>query len=68
VVLFVGKKNTTKIKICASQHIFNVNCMNDDHNKNLGLFKFQSGYWKFYLNSSKGYSKNIINAQTSDWR
>ena len=39
--------------------------MNYDHNKNFGLFKFQSGYRKFYLNSPKGYSRKIINAQTA---
>jgi len=26
---------------------------------------FHSGYWKFYLNSPKGYSRKIINAQTA---
>jgi len=29
-----------------------------------GLFKFKSGYRKFYLNSWKGYSKKIIIVQT----
>jgi len=38
--------------------------MNYDHNKNVGLFKFQSGYRKLYLNSPKGYSRKITNAQT----
>ena len=49
-------KYTTKIKISASQHISIKNCMNYDHNKFFGLFKFQSGYRKLYLNSPKGYS------------
>jgi len=39
-------------------------CMNYDHNKKFGLLKFHSGYGKFYLNSPKGYSRKIINAQT----
>jgi len=39
-------------------------CMNYDHNKKFGLFKFQSGYWKINLNSPNGYSLKIINAQT----
>ena len=47
----------------ASQRISNVNCMNYDHNKNVGLFEFHSGYRKFYLNSPEGYSGKIINAQ-----
>jgi len=38
--------------------------MNYDLNKKIGLFKFQSGYRKLYLNSPKGYSKKIIKAQT----
>ena len=38
--------------------------MNYDHNNIFGLFKFQSGYRKFCLNSRKGYSRKIINAQT----
>jgi len=38
--------------------------MKYDHNNILGLFKFQSGYKKIYLNSPKGYSWKIINAQT----
>jgi len=42
-----------------------MNCMNYDHNKNFGLFKFQSGYRKYYLNSLKGYSRKIINTQTA---
>ena len=61
--LFV-RKNTTKIKISASQRISIKNCMNYDHNKMFGLFKCQSGYRKLYLNSPKGYSRKIINAQT----
>ena len=39
-------------------------CMNYDHNKKFGLFKFHSGYGKFNLNNLKGYSLKIINAQT----
>jgi len=39
--------------------------MNYDHNKNVGLFKFQSGYRKLYLNSLKCFSRKIINAQTA---
>jgi len=38
--------------------------MNYEHNKNFGLFKFQPGYRKLYLNSPEGYSRTIINAQT----
>ena len=57
-------KNTTKIKISASQRISIKNCMNYDHNRNFGLFKFQSGYSKLYLNSPKGFSRKIISAQT----
>jgi len=60
--LFV--KNTSKIKISASQRIPFKNWMNYDHNKNVGLSKFQSGYRKLYLNSLNGYSLKIINAQT----
>jgi len=56
VELFV-RKNTTKIKISASQRISIKNCMNCDHNKKVGLFKFKSGYRKLYLNSPKGYSR-----------
>ena len=40
--------------------------MNYDHNKIFGLFKFKSGYRKLCLNSPKGYSRKIINAQTGD--
>jgi len=40
--------------------------MNYDHNQFFGQFKFQSGYRKLYLNSPKGYSRKIINAQT-EW-
>jgi len=65
VELFVRKKNTTKTKISASQRISVKNCMNYDHNKNVGLFKFPSGYRKLYLNSPKGYSQKIIKAQTA---
>jgi len=39
-------------------------CMNYDHNKKFGLLKFHSGYGKVNLNSPKGYSLKIINAQT----
>ena len=39
-------------------------CMNYDHNKKFGLLKFHSGYETFNLNSPKGYSLKIINAQT----
>ena len=39
-------------------------CINYDNNKKLGLLQFQSGYGQFYLNSPKGYSRKIINAQT----
>ena len=59
--LFV--QNTTQIKISASQRISIKNCMSFDHNKNCVLF--QSGYKKLYLNSPKGYSRKIINAQTA---
>ena len=38
--------------------------MNYDNNKKCGLFKFQSGCKKLYLNSPKGYSRKIINSQT----
>jgi len=34
--------------------------------KKFGLLKFHSGYEKFNLNSPKGYSRKIINAQTDD--
>ena len=43
-------------------------CMNYDHNKKFGLLKFHSGYGKFNLNSPKGYSLKIINAQTGEAR
>jgi len=63
------RKNTNKIKISASQRISIKNCMNYDHNKMFGLFKFLSGYRKLYLNSPKGYSRKIINAQTKlQWK
>jgi len=48
----------------ASQLISNMICMNYDHNKKSGLLKFHSGYGKNNLNSPKGYSLKIINAQT----
>ena len=57
-------ENTRKIKISASHFISNMNCMNYDHNKKFGLIKFHSGYGTFNLNSPKGYSRKIINAQT----
>jgi len=38
--------------------------MSYDHNKNVGLFKFQSGFKHFYLNSPKRYSQ-IIYVQTN---
>jgi len=56
------EKNTTKSKISASPCISIKNRMNYDQNKKIGLFKFQSGYRKLYLNSP--YSRKIINAQT----
>jgi len=37
--------------------------MNYNHYQFFGLFKFQAGYRKFYLNSPKSYSKKIINTQ-----
>ena len=48
----------------ASQLISNMIWMNYDHNKKFGLLKVHSGYGKFNLNSPKGYSLKIINAQT----
>jgi len=39
--------------------------MNYDHNKMFMLLKFHSGYEKFNLNSPKGYSQTIYNAQTA---
>ena len=61
-----SKENTRKIKIPVSaiQLISNMICMNYDHNKKFGLLKFHLGYGKFNLNSPKGYSLKIINAQT----
>ena len=38
--------------------------MNYEHNKKFGLLKFHSGYGHLNLNSPKGYSLKIINAQT----
>ena len=38
--------------------------MNCDHNKKIRLLKFQSAYGKFNLNSPKGYSLKVTNAQT----
>ena len=54
------------MKISASQLISNMICMNYDHIKKFGLFKFHSGYGKFYFNSPKGYNQKIINAQTDN--
>jgi len=61
----VFEENTRNIEISASQLISNMICMNYDHNKKFGLLKFHSGYGKFNLNSPKGYSLKIINAQTA---
>jgi len=50
-------KNKTKNKISASQRISIKNFYElwiYDHNKKIGLFKFQSGYRKLYYNSPKG--------------
>jgi len=52
------------IKISASQLISNMICINYDHNNKFELLKFHSGYVKFNVNSPKGYSLKIINAQT----
>ena len=38
--------------------------MNYDHNKKVWAIKISFGYGKFNLNSPKGYSLKIINAQT----
>jgi len=62
--VIISLKNTLKIKISVSQHISKLNCMNYDHNQFWGLFKFKTGYRKYILNSPKGYSRKIINAQT----
>jgi len=48
----------------ASQLISSMICMNYYNNKMFGLLQFHSGYGQFYLNSPKGYSQKIINAQT----
>ena len=40
--------------------------MNYDHNKKFGLLNFFSAYGKFNLNSPKGYSLKIINAETDE--
>ena len=40
--------------------------MTYDYNKTFGLFKFESGYRKFYLNNPTGYSRKIISAQTGE--
>jgi len=39
-------------------------CMYYDNNKKFGPLQFYSGYGKFYLNSQKGFTLKIINAQT----
>jgi len=39
--------------------------MNYDNSKQFGLLQFHSGYGKFYLNSPKGYTRKITNAQTA---
>ena len=41
-------------------------CRNYANNKMFGLLQFHSSYGKFYLNSPKGYSRKIINAQTGN--
>jgi len=41
--------------------------MNYYNNKKFGLLQFHSGFGKFYLNSPKGYSQKISNAQTGTW-
>jgi len=41
--------------------------MNYHNNKKFGLLQFHSGYGTFYLNSPKGYSRKIINAQTGSY-
>ena len=61
---FVRKKTQQIFKINARQCISNTICMNYYHSKKFGLLKLYSGYWKFYLNSPKGFSRKIINAQT----
>ena len=63
--LFV-RKNYNQNQISASEHISIKNCMSYDQNKTFGLFKFQSGYRKLYLNSPKGYSRKLINAQIDE--
>jgi len=40
-------------------------CMSYGNNIKFGLLQFHSGYGNFYLNSPKGYSWKIINAQTA---
>jgi len=64
--VFFRKKTQARLKKSASQLISNMICMNYDHNKKFGLLKFHSGYGKFYVNSPKGYTQKIINAQTAD--
>ena len=64
VELFFRKKTQARLK-SASQLISKMICMNFDHNKKFGLLKFHSGYGNCYLNSLKGYSRTIINAQTA---
>jgi len=49
-----------------NQYISIKNCIKYGHNTNFVLFKFQSGYRKLYLNSPKGYSRKLINAQIDE--
>ena len=60
-----SKENTSKIKISANELISNIISMNYDNNKKFMLLQFHSGYEFFYLNSPKGYSRKINNAQTA---
>jgi len=62
VEFFVRKKNTTKIKISASQRISNIYCILYDYNKKCRLLTFLWGY-KFYMNSPKGYNRKTISVQ-----
>ena len=63
--LCVRKKTQERLKKSACQLISNMICINYDHYKKFGLFKFHSGHGKFNLNSPKGYSLKIINVQTA---
>ena len=62
--LCVCKKTQARLKINASQLISNMICRNYANNKKFGVLQIHSGYEQFYLNSPKGYSRKIINAQT----